>query len=1082
MMGALVSVKPKHPYPGLRPFEPEEWPIFFGREKMIDDVIDRLARQSLVLIHGSSGCGKSSLVRAGVLPRLDRQHQRYGAPWLACAMRPSGGPMWNLAGEFARLEGRPTDVARVGEILRLCSRRDATLSSVAGTLSGVEGKRLCLLVDQFEELFRFAKETSQEEAELFVDLLSRDASPEQENLPLDGPKVHVIVTMRSEFLGECARFDGLAEAINRTQYLVPRMSRDDLMRAIRRPAQLYGGEVGLDLADRLVEEGRSRDDELPLIQHGLMLIWNDAAQRTEPGQKIVADARLLDEAGGLGQLLSGHADKVMALAAPGAERQWIVQQLFRALTDINAEGQAIRRPQSFSGLVAATGGSAEDTQAIVDAFRGDGVSFLTPYEPAAVTSETVIDISHEALVRCWLKIADPQDGWLKKEFNDGLIWRSLLVEAREFEANPKHVLSRATTNERQTWIKRKSREWSERFGGNWDLVARLISASKSASDRQSLKEKVYVSVLVSLTVGASLFANYALDARDTLSKANETIVRTTEAHKVALNELVEIAYPKKSDQNLHQDNSKLLKIYQDGAEAGNDRSMYVFGVMCLSDPKIQENKKTGLHWIHKAIEAGNVDAMMKLAQMLQEGQDVQKDDAEAIRLLRNAAQRNDAEAMNSLALSLLKLHQDEVQVKAEAIELLRAASERGNPAAKNNLARVLESNSKDVGQDETKTFQLYREAAEAGDVNANYNLGTAYLLGRGVARNDAEARKFFRIAADAGNPAALNGLGDMYRHGRGVLANDVEAVKFYRKAADAGNAAAMNALGEMYAGGLGGLKESDAEALRYFRLAESLGDPVAMRNLGEIYLNGRGVAKDASEAARFFREAVEKGFFHAMVDLAILYRDGTGVTKDYVEATRLLRTAASKNDPDAQYLLGLLHENGRGIPKDEAQAFKLYSMAKDQGHAGAMSKLAGMYLRGAGVTKNENEARRYTRMAAEVSKARDALEKVSEDFDNTLRDNIPAYKCQIIINGHDYYNSEPCTFRFTSGVGFSFGGGRDGHSKYAVRVIFPSPGVARGFWNGPAAGEKITADLGELKRSGACWLNDAAKICAWSRH
>jgi hypothetical protein len=86
MMGALVSVKPKHPYPGLRPFEPEEWPIFFGREKMIDDVIDRLARQSLVLIHGSSGCGKSSLVRAGVLPRLDRQHQRYGAPWLACAM------------------------------------------------------------------------------------------------------------------------------------------------------------------------------------------------------------------------------------------------------------------------------------------------------------------------------------------------------------------------------------------------------------------------------------------------------------------------------------------------------------------------------------------------------------------------------------------------------------------------------------------------------------------------------------------------------------------------------------------------------------------------------------------------------------------------------------------------------------------------------------------------------------------------------------------------------------------------------------------------------------------------------------
>ena len=73
---------------------------------MIDEVIDRLAAHHLVMIHGSSGSGKSSLVRAGVLPKLARQHLRAGAPWRTCSIRPSGGPLWNLAKEFARLDGK----------------------------------------------------------------------------------------------------------------------------------------------------------------------------------------------------------------------------------------------------------------------------------------------------------------------------------------------------------------------------------------------------------------------------------------------------------------------------------------------------------------------------------------------------------------------------------------------------------------------------------------------------------------------------------------------------------------------------------------------------------------------------------------------------------------------------------------------------------------------------------------------------------------------------------------------------------------------------------------------------------------
>src|SRR5690242_7014424 len=102
-MGALQPVldelapRPPEPYPGLRAFEPGEWAIFFGREPMIDEVITRLLRRHMVVVHGSSGCGKSSLIRAGVLPWLQMEHARGKIAWETAAMRPADRPLRNLA-------------------------------------------------------------------------------------------------------------------------------------------------------------------------------------------------------------------------------------------------------------------------------------------------------------------------------------------------------------------------------------------------------------------------------------------------------------------------------------------------------------------------------------------------------------------------------------------------------------------------------------------------------------------------------------------------------------------------------------------------------------------------------------------------------------------------------------------------------------------------------------------------------------------------------------------------------------------------------------------------------------------------
>ncbi len=354
----IATTLPERPYPGLRPFDDKEWMIFFGRERMIDDVIGRLAESRLVLIHGVSGSGKSSLVRAGALPKLALQCRRHGAPWLTCAMRPSGGPLWNLAAEFARLEGSERDLERISEIAAQFDARSATLASVAGSFEGLRGKSLCILVDQFEELFRYEKESSRDEAELFIKLIERAATePEVQTEPA-AVDLHVIVTMRSEFLGECARFEGFAETINRTQYLVPRVDEQGLMRAVRRPARMYGREFDEALAKRLIASVRGREDELPLLQHGLMLMWEDADRRAAVDGHAILDGRIVDEAGGLAELLSRHADAVMAKAAPHQRARRIVEGAFRALTDVNAEGSATRRPLAFKALCRAAGARA----------------------------------------------------------------------------------------------------------------------------------------------------------------------------------------------------------------------------------------------------------------------------------------------------------------------------------------------------------------------------------------------------------------------------------------------------------------------------------------------------------------------------------------------------------------------------------------------------------------------------------------------------------------------------------------------------------------------------------------------------
>ena len=200
---------PEQVYPGLRPFRRDESILFFGRQEHVDELLGRLEETSFLAVVGLSGSGKSSLVLAGLVPALERGHLGgAGATWQIVEMRPGSDPLGALAAAL----GHEALGESPGRAPRLRSGRLGLVD--AASAGRKPGANLLLVVDQFEELFRFQRdfENKSHEAAEFVRLLLAASSDYDARL-------YVVITMRSDYLGECARFPGLAEALNGSQYL-----------------------------------------------------------------------------------------------------------------------------------------------------------------------------------------------------------------------------------------------------------------------------------------------------------------------------------------------------------------------------------------------------------------------------------------------------------------------------------------------------------------------------------------------------------------------------------------------------------------------------------------------------------------------------------------------------------------------------------------------------------------------------------------------------------------------------------------------------------------------------------------------
>ncbi|WP_163997072.1 bifunctional serine/threonine-protein kinase/formylglycine-generating enzyme family protein [Pyxidicoccus caerfyrddinensis] len=383
-----------NPYRGLEPFEAEHRSLFFGREADIRAVLERLRSRPLVLVAGDSGAGKSSLCRAGVLPRVAAgalDDSREQAP---LTLWPGHRPLEALAAALAPVLGQ-----KEGELVTALADRPAWLGQRLREAHS-RGRGLLLFIDQLEELLTLSEPG---QAAHFARLLGE--------LALPSAGVHVLLAARGDFLTRLCALPGLGDEAERGLYILRPLSAEGVREAIVGPARSRGVvfESG-ELLQTLVDSTAHGVGSLPLLQFALAELW----ERRNPAEgRITREA--LDAMGGVAGALSRHADGVLARLSPAelaAARRLLLQL-------VTAEGTRIERGEDELAE-AADGASRAALRALVE-----GRLLHT----RTVGGQPRWEIAHESLIQSWGTLRD----WLDDDIGQRVLRKRVEVASAEWE-------------------------------------------------------------------------------------------------------------------------------------------------------------------------------------------------------------------------------------------------------------------------------------------------------------------------------------------------------------------------------------------------------------------------------------------------------------------------------------------------------------------------------------------------------------------------------------------------------------------------------------------------------------------------
>ncbi|MFZ6182396.1 WD40 repeat domain-containing protein [Nannocystis pusilla] len=407
----------ERPYRGLEPFTERDADWMFGRTVEIRRLLDGLREgQKFIVVVGGSGSGKSSLVRAGVVPAV-RGHATDFPNWRALVLRPGARSCHSLAVALTELTGT-ADIAELDELRKqLQVNRQALADWVDLQLGRGRDEKLLLVIDQFEELLTESPRRDAHgdaplpsEAQAFIDNLLTATE-------LPGGRVHVMLTLRTEFLDECLALPGMGLRVDRTEFTMRSMQPEQLRAAIEGPVRRTGYEVEPLLVEALVQATGGHSGRLPLLQHTLDLLWT----HRDRIRRRLTQASYMRHVGTLVTSVALRADTVYA-GLPAGD-QAAAQRLFLRLVYPGDGTFDTRRRMPESELKGNPAG-----QRALAAFMSTRLLVAEVVRGGGTANEQVIEIAHEALLLHWTTLS----GWLKTHRESLRLRQALSSAAKEW--------------------------------------------------------------------------------------------------------------------------------------------------------------------------------------------------------------------------------------------------------------------------------------------------------------------------------------------------------------------------------------------------------------------------------------------------------------------------------------------------------------------------------------------------------------------------------------------------------------------------------------------------------------------------
>ena len=483
---------PVNPYRGLFAFREEDAALFFGREAAIAQLVQAVETKPFVAVIGSSGSGKSSVVAAGLLPRLRRQQH-----WLIAAFRPGGQPLRALAAALlSALNPGLDDIDKTAQVKKLVKHLQIgslTLKDFLQTLLSKHPQaRLLLFVDQFEELYTLCPDET-ERRRFLAELLP--AGQVSQTWAASDYQLTVVMTMRADFLGKAFAYRPLADAFQNADLVLGPMNRAELQEVIARPAANLRVAIEEGLTGRMLDAVGDEPGNLPLLEFALTQLWERQDKHTE--RKLTHAA--YDQLGGVAQALSSYAESVheRLTAAEQAQAQRIFMQLVRP-GEGTEDTRRIARRADLGEESWRTVTKLAQARLVVTNQRA------SEQAPAGVPEETV-EIAHETLIRGWQRLRE----WMAADREFRLWQEHLRLTMQQSQAlarqnrfgrlvsrkyDPDLMLRGRLLQEAKKWLTQKPEAVSSE-------EHQFIAFCKKALRRQSLGRKILFIPLVAIGGG-----------------------------------------------------------------------------------------------------------------------------------------------------------------------------------------------------------------------------------------------------------------------------------------------------------------------------------------------------------------------------------------------------------------------------------------------------------------------------------------------------------------------------------------------------------------------------------------------------